>query len=128
MLAAFQGVNDRSPDAIMACWAAGGVYDNPMTGHAAEGDAAVRQCMVNLCDGLAKSGHTLTVDRLTVGEHNVVAEWHVEPRDGRRGVHVADFDAAGKNRTWPRRAERPPPRRPVLGGRPPPRRPTAVVR
>ena len=96
MLAAFKGVNDRSPDAIMACWASEGVYDNPMTGGAAEGYDAVRQCMVNLCDGLAKSGHSLVVDRVTEGERNVVAEWHVEPADGRRGVHVADFDANGK--------------------------------
>lgn len=96
MLAAFKGVNDRSPDAIMACWNPTGVYDNPMVGQPAEGFDAVRQCMVNLCDGLGKSGHSLIVDRVTVGEHNVVAEWHVEPRDGRRGVHVADFDSAGK--------------------------------
>ena len=96
MLAAFQGVNDRSPDAIMACWAEDGVYDNPMTGQAAEGYHAVRQCMVNLCDGLGRSGHSLVVDRLTVGERNVVAEWHVEPRDGRRGVHVAEFNDVSK--------------------------------
>jgi hypothetical protein len=96
MLAAFKGVNDRSPDGIMACWASDGVYDNPMVGQAAEGYDAVRQCMVNLCDGLGKSGHSLVVDRITLGEHNVVAEWHVEPKDGRKGVHVADFDAAGK--------------------------------
>lgn len=96
MLAAFQGVNDRSPDAIMACWSSDGVYDNPMVGQAAEGYDAVRQCMVNLIDGLSKSGHSLVVDRITLGERNVVAEWHVEPADGRRGVHVADFDPAGK--------------------------------
>ncbi|MGC4031892.1 MAG: nuclear transport factor 2 family protein [Tepidisphaeraceae bacterium] len=96
MLAAFKGVNDRSPDGIMACWASDGVYDNPMVGAAAEGYDAVRQCMVNLCDGLAKSGHFLVVDRVTIGEHNVVAEWHVEPVDGRKGVHVADFNADGK--------------------------------
>lgn len=96
LLAAFKGVNDRSPDAIMACWATGGVYDNPMVGRPAEGNEAVRQCMVNLCDGLAKSGQSLVVDRVTVGGHNVIAEWHVEPADGRRGVHVADFDEAGK--------------------------------
>ena len=96
MLAAFQGVNDRSPDGIMACWNPTGVYDNPMVGQPAEGFDAVRQCMVNLCDGLGKSGHSLVVDRVTVGENNVVAEWHVEPRDGRKGVHVADFDADRK--------------------------------
>ena len=96
MRAAFQGVNDRSPDAIMACWAPDGVYDNPMTGTAARGFDAVRNCMVSLCDGLAKSGHSLVVDRVTVGERNVVAEWHVQPADGRRGVHIADFDAADR--------------------------------
>lgn len=96
MLAAFAGVNARSPDAIMACWGADGVYDNPMTGTPAQGYDAVRQCMVNLCNGLEKTGSTLVVDRVTVGAANVVAEWHVEPRDGRRGVHVADFDAAGR--------------------------------
>ena len=96
MLAAFKGVNDRSPDAIMACWARDGVYDNPMTGQPAAGYDAVRQCMVNLCDGLGRSGHLLVVDRVTVGQHNVIAEWHVEPQDGRRGVHVADFDESGK--------------------------------
>lgn len=96
MLAAFAGVNARSPDDIMSCWNRDGVYDNPMTGTPAQGYDAVRQCMVNLCDGLAKSGSTLVVDRTTVGETNVVAEWHVEPRDGRRGVHVAEFDADGK--------------------------------
>jgi hypothetical protein len=98
MLAAFDGVNARSPDAIMACWNAAGVYDNPMVGQPAEGYDAVRECMVNLCNGLAKSGSTLVVDRLTIGEANVVAEWHVKPRDGRRGVHVADFDERGKLR------------------------------
>ena len=96
LLAAFQGVNDRSPDAIMACWSADGVYDNPMTGTPAQGTDALRQSMVKLVDGLANSNSTLVVDRVTVGETNVVAEWHVEPRDGRRGVHVADFDPAGK--------------------------------
>ena len=96
MLAAFKGVNDRSPDAIMACWAGDGVYDNPMTGRAAEGYDAVRQCMVNLIDGLSAKDQTLVVDRVTLGERNVVAEWHIEPPDGRRGVHVADFNPDGK--------------------------------
>lgn len=96
MLAAFQGVNDRSPDAIMACWSADGTYDNPMTGTPATGSDAVRHCMVTLVDGLSKSGAKLIVDRVTVGEWHVIAEWHVEPRDGRRGVHVAEFDQAGK--------------------------------
>lgn len=96
MLAAFAGVNARDPDAVMACWNVDGIYDNPMTGKLAQGYDALRQCMVNLVDGLTKSGSTLVVDRVTVGESNVVAEWHVEPRDGRRGVHVADFDTAGK--------------------------------
>ena len=96
LLAAFAGVNARSPDAIMACWSVAGVYDNPMTGTPAEGTDALRGAMVKLVDGLTKSNSSLVVDRVTVGEANVVAEWHVEPRDGRRGVHVADFDAAGK--------------------------------
>ena len=96
MLAAFKGVNDRSADGIMACWSSDGVYDNPMVGEPAEGYDAVRQCMVSLIDGLSAKDQTLAVDRVTLGEHNVVAEWHVEPPDGRRGVHVADFNAAGK--------------------------------
>ena len=96
LLAAFAGVNARSPDAIMACWSAAGVYDNPMTGTPAVGTDALRGAMVKLVDGLTKSGSSLVVDRVTVGESNVVAEWHVEPRDGRRGVHVADFDDDGK--------------------------------
>lgn len=98
MLAAFRGVNDRSPDAIMACWERDGVYDNPMTGTPAEGYDAVRQCMVSLVDGLTKTGSRLIVDRLTLGEWHVIAEWHVEPVDGRKGVHVADFSPAGKLR------------------------------
>lgn len=98
LLAAFAGVNARSPDAIMACWSPAGTYDNPMTGTPATGYDAVRECMVNLCNGLEKTGSTLIVDRVTVGEANVVAEWHVEPRDGRRGVHVAEFDDSQKLR------------------------------
>ena len=96
MLAAFQGVNDYSPDAIMACWERHGIYDNPMVGTAAEGYDAVRQCMVNLVNAFQPNGQFLVVDRVTVGESNVIAEWHVEPRDGRRGVHVAEFSTAGK--------------------------------
>ena len=96
MLAAFKGVNDRSPDAIMACWSLDGIYDNPMIGAPASGFPAVRQCMVNLCESLARSGHQLIVSRITAGPHHVVAEWHTEPDDGRKGVHVADFNPAGK--------------------------------
>ena len=96
MLAAFKGVNDYSPGAIMDCWEHSGVYDNPMVGQPAEGFDAVRQCMVNLVNVLQSNGQYLVVDRVTVGENNVIAEWHVEPRDGRRGVHVADYSDAGK--------------------------------
>ena len=96
MLAAFKGVNDRSPDGIMACWNREGVYDNPMIGKPATGYDDVRQCMVNLVEALSKTHSMLVVDRVTVGDRNVVAEWHVEPADGRKGVHVADFDDNGK--------------------------------
>ncbi|MGN6506925.1 MAG: nuclear transport factor 2 family protein [Tepidisphaeraceae bacterium] len=98
LLAAFAGVNDYSPDGIMACWEREGVYDNPMVGQAAEGFEAVRACMVNLVDGLRAKGQSLVVDRVTVGERHVLAEWHVEPRDGRRGVHVTEFGDHGKLR------------------------------
>lgn len=99
LLAAFAAVNDRSPDGIMACWNTEvGVYDNPMVGQPARGQAAIRQCMVNLVDGLSAKNQTLLVDRITVGKENVVAEWHVEPRDGRKGVHVAEFDDQQKLR------------------------------
>jgi hypothetical protein len=91
LLAAFKGVNDYSPDGIMACWKPDGVYDNPMVGQAAVGHDAVRQCMVNLVNTFKPNGQYLVVDRLTEGKSNIIAEWHVEPRDGRRGVHVADF-------------------------------------
>jgi hypothetical protein len=93
---AFDAANERNPDAIMACWSDTGTYDNPMTGTPATGYDALRERMVNLVEGLAKTGATLIVDRVTVGETNVVAEWHVEPPDGRRGVHVAGFDEDGK--------------------------------
>lgn len=93
---AFNAANDRNPDAIMACWSEAGTYDNPMAGSPATGYAALRERMVNLVEGLEKTGAKLIVDRVTVGETNVVAEWHVEPRDGRHGVHVAGFDDAGK--------------------------------
>lgn len=96
LLAAFKAVNDRSPDGIMACWNRDGVYDNPMVGKAAKGFDDVRQCMVNLVNGLSASNQTLVVDRTTVGRNNVVAEWHVEPADGRKGVHVAEFDSQQK--------------------------------
>ena len=92
LLAAFEGVNAYDPDAIMACWTRDGVYDNPMVGSSQAGFDAVRSCMVNLTDGLKASGQKLVVDRVTPGNIVVVAEWHVEPRDGRRGVHVAEFD------------------------------------
>ncbi|MEM1447192.1 MAG: nuclear transport factor 2 family protein [Planctomycetota bacterium] len=92
LLAAFEAVNAGSPDGIMDCWNPGGTYDNPMVGSAQTGYDAVRVCMVNLVDGLAKTGQTLTVDRVTEGDNHVMAEWHVEPPDGRRGLHVAEFD------------------------------------
>ncbi len=95
MRAAFDGVNAYSPDAIMACWNPNGVYDNPNVGAAATGDAAVRQCMVRLCDGVRSRGQQLVVDRITVGTSHVVAEWHVEPPTGAKGVHVAEFDERG---------------------------------
>lgn len=90
---AFDAVNAQSPDGIMACWNPEGTYDNPMVGSAQTGFDAVHTCMVNLVDGLTKTGQTLTVDRVTEGDTHVIAEWHVEPVDGRRGVHVAEFDA-----------------------------------
>lgn len=98
MRAAFDGVNARSPDAIMACWSKNGVYDNPMTGKPARGSEAVRTCMESLVETLTLTGSSLVVDRMTIGERHVVAEWHIEPRDGRRGVHIADFDRHGKLR------------------------------
>jgi hypothetical protein len=96
LLAAFEGVNAYDPDAIMACWVRDGVYDNPMVGAAQTGFDAVRHCMANLTSGLKASGHRLVVDRVTPGRDVVVAEWHVEPPDGRRGVHVAEFADDGK--------------------------------
>ncbi|HEY0007800.1 MAG TPA: nuclear transport factor 2 family protein [Tepidisphaeraceae bacterium] len=96
LLAAFKAVNERSPEGVMACWSSDGVYDNPMVGNAAKGYDAVKQCMVNLIDGLSARGQLLIVDRVTVGQRHVIAEWHVDPPDGRRGVHVADIDEAGK--------------------------------
>ena len=92
MRAAFAGVNAYSPDAIMKVWNPEGVYDNPSTGPAAKGYDAVRGCMVKLCDGVKSRGEQLVVDRVTVGKNHVVAEWHVEPINGKRGVHVAEFD------------------------------------
>jgi hypothetical protein len=96
MRAAFAGVNAFDPDAIMANWNSDGVYDNPNVGPAAKGYNAVRQCMVKLCDGVKSRDEHLVVDRVTTGEKHVVAEWHVEPKNGKAGVHVADFDDAGK--------------------------------
>ena len=96
MRAAFAGVNAFDPDAIMACWNDGGSYDNPSVGPAAIGRTDVRACMVRLCDNVRTRGHQLVVDRVTVGQSHVVAEWHVEPANGSRGVHVADFDDAGR--------------------------------
>lgn len=93
LLAAFNAVNAQSPDSIMACWNHEGTYDNPMVGSAQTGFDDVHVCMVNLVDGLVKTGRTLTVDRITEGDTHVIAEWHVEPPDGRRGIHVAEFDA-----------------------------------
>ncbi|MEL7088956.1 MAG: nuclear transport factor 2 family protein [Planctomycetota bacterium] len=93
LLAAFDAVNAQSPDGIMACWNPDGTYDNPMVGSARTGYDDVHACMVNLVDGLAKTGQTLAVDRVTEGDHHVMVEWHVEPSDGRRGIHVAEFDA-----------------------------------
>jgi hypothetical protein len=80
----------------MANWNRDGVYSNPLVGPAAKGYDAVREKMVNLCNGVRSRGEQLVVDRVTVGDNHVVAEWHVEPRNGRDGVHIADFDAAGK--------------------------------
>lgn len=96
LLAAFAGVNAYDPDAIMSVWNPGGTYDNPTTGPAATGFDAVRACMVRLCDGVKAKGQQLVVDRVTVGDRVVVAEWHVEPTTGAKGVHVAEFDDAGR--------------------------------
>ena len=96
MRAAFDGVNAGDPDAIMACWSAVGTYDNPTVGPPATGPADVRACMVKLCYRVRSRGQQLTVDRVTVGTRHVIAEWHVEPPTGARGVHVADFDADGR--------------------------------
>ncbi len=96
LLTAFAGVNAYDPDAIMANWNRDGVYHNPLVGTAAKGFDAVREKMVNLCNGVKSRGEQLVVDRVTVGPSHVVAEWHVEPANGKDGVHVADFDDAGK--------------------------------
>ncbi len=98
MRTAFAGVNGYDPDAIMAVWNPGGTYDNPTTGPAATGYQAVRACMVRLCDSVRAKGQQLVVDRVTVGGQHVVAEWHVEPANGAKGVHVAEFDDAGRLR------------------------------
>ncbi len=98
MRAAFAGVNAHSPDDIMACWNPDGIYDNPNVGPAATGQEAVRDCMVRLCDSVRSRGQQLVVDRVTVGAAHVVAEWHVVPPTGARGVHIADFDEAGRLR------------------------------
>ena len=98
MRAAFAGVNAYDPDAIMSVWNPDGVYDNPNVGAAASGYEAVRACMVRLCDGVRARGQQLIVDRVTTGSTHVVAEWHVEPAEGTKGVHVAEFDDAGKLR------------------------------
>ena len=94
--AAFDAVNRRDVDGIMSNWSSAGVYDNPMVGHAATGTEAVRQCMVALVNAVGSKNQFLVVDRMSEGPSHVIAEWHVEPPDGRRGVHVADFDDTGK--------------------------------
>jgi hypothetical protein len=98
MRAAFDGVNAYDADAIMKVWNPDGVYDNPTVGPAAQGFDAVRACMVRLCDGVRGRGQQLVVDRVTTGASHVVAEWHVEPATGAKGVHVAEFDDAGRLR------------------------------
>ncbi|HEV7299732.1 MAG TPA: nuclear transport factor 2 family protein [Tepidisphaeraceae bacterium] len=96
LLAAFAGVNAYDPDAIMANWNRDGVYHNPNVGTAAKGYADVRNRMVKLCEGVMSRGEQIIVDRVTSGPRHVIAEWHVEPRNGKDGVHVADFDDDGK--------------------------------
>ena len=96
--AAFAGVNAYDPDAIMAVWNPDGVYDNPNVGAAQRGFDDVRGCMVKLCDSVRAKGQQLVVDRVTAGARHVVAEWHVEPANGAKGVHVAEFDDAGRLR------------------------------
>jgi hypothetical protein len=96
LLAAFAAVNAYDADAIMANWSRDGVYDNPSVGPPSRGYDAVRERMVKLCAGVKSRGEQLVVDRVTPGDGYVVAEWHVEPRNGKDGVHVAEFDVAGK--------------------------------
>ncbi len=96
LLAAFAGVNAYDADAIMANWNRDGIYHNPMVGPPAKGFDAVREMMVKLTAGVKSRGEQLVVDRVTHGEGYVIAEWHVEPRNGKDGVHVAEFDASGK--------------------------------
>lgn len=92
----FDAVNRHSVEGILANWIDTGTYDNPTVGPPAVGMADLRRAMTTLVGNVKAAGIQLRVDRTTEQDDRVVAEWHVEPRDGRSGVHVAQFNSAGK--------------------------------
>lgn len=92
----FDAVNRHSVDGILANWSDAGTYDNPSVGPPATGMVQLRQAMTTLIDNVRKAGVTMQVDRTTCEGNRVIAEWHAEPPNGRRGVHVAEFNSAGK--------------------------------
>ncbi len=96
MLETFDAVNQHSVAGILNNWSADGTYDNPTVGPPATGTDQLRQAMNTLVQNVQKAGISLHVDRTTCEANRVIAEWHVEPANGRRGVHVAEFDSAAK--------------------------------
>ena len=92
----FDAVNQHSVEGILRNWADAGTYDNPNVGPPATGTAQLRQAMTTLVENVRKAGVSLHVDRTTCEGKRVIAEWHIEPPNGRRGVHVAEFNDSGK--------------------------------
>ena len=91
--AAFDAVTAESADGIMAVWNPAGTYDNPMLAVASAGFAAVRERMVELLANLKSKDQTIQLDTIATGtDGRVYARWHIEPPDGRRGIHVAECD------------------------------------
>jgi hypothetical protein len=96
MTQTFDAVNQHSVDGILNNWSATGTYDNPTVGPPATGMAQLRQAMTTLIENVRKAGISLRVNRTTCEGNRVIAEWHAEPPNGRRGVHVAEFNSEGK--------------------------------
>jgi len=67
----------------------------------AVGQTEIRKCVETLLDGLKESGSKLEIQLITESSSSTtstsnnnycIVEWKVIPEDGRKGVHVCEFE------------------------------------